>query len=160
MEKYTWQFISKAAEPMLHRILWDTPEDVPPGSVLGPEVRNMYLIECNVSGYGRVIVNGKEFKVSPRRAYILRPGDEVTMIADEVEPRQALWCMFGGAKVGEISLTLPNSKKSFFSAKNVGGKLALLPIFARKIQIDSVFADNISDISFDYFYIGSLTDIK
>ena len=102
MEKYTWQFISKAAEPMLHRILWDTPEEVLPGSVLGPEVRNMYLIECNVSGYGRVIVNGKEFKVTPERCYILRPGDEVTMIADEVEPRHALWCMFGGAKVGEI----------------------------------------------------------
>lgn len=54
------------------------------------------------------------------------------------------WNLSAGAKVGEISLSLPNSKAPFFSAKNVGGKLALLPIFARKIRIDSVFADDIT----------------
>lgn len=102
MEKFTYQFISKFAEPMLHRILWDTKEDVPPGFVQGPEKRNMFLIECNVSGYGKVIINGNEFQVTPRCCYIMRPGDVVTMIADEVDPRQALWCMFGGTKVNEI----------------------------------------------------------
>ena len=54
------------------------------------------------------------------------------------------WNLSAGAKVSEISLSLPNSKTPFFSAKNVGGKLALLPILARKIQIDSVFADDIT----------------
>ena len=54
------------------------------------------------------------------------------------------WNLSAGAKVGEISLSLPNSKAPFFSAKNVGGKLALLPILARKIRIDSVFADDIT----------------
>ena len=54
------------------------------------------------------------------------------------------WNLSAGAKVGEISLALPNSNDPFFSAKNVGGKLALLPISARKIQIDSVFADSLN----------------
>ena len=54
------------------------------------------------------------------------------------------WNLSAGAKVGEISLALPNSNEPFFSAKNVGGKLALLPILARKIQIDSVFADSLN----------------
>lgn len=54
------------------------------------------------------------------------------------------WNLSAGAKVGEVSLSLPNSKTPFFSAKNVGGKLALLPILARKIRIDSVFADDIT----------------
>ena len=54
------------------------------------------------------------------------------------------WNLSVGAKVGEVSLSLPNSKTPFFSAKNVGGKLALLPVLARKIRIDSVFADDIT----------------
>ncbi len=54
------------------------------------------------------------------------------------------WNLTAGAKVGEVSLSLPNSKTPFFAAKNVGGKLALLPVLARKIRIDSVFADDIT----------------
>ena len=54
------------------------------------------------------------------------------------------WNLSVGAKVGEVFLSLPNSKTPFFSAKNVGGKLALLPVLARKIRIDSVFADDIT----------------
>ncbi len=102
MGRYTWQLISNASEPILQRILWDTREDCPAGSQVGPEIRSLYLIECNVSGYGSVIINGKEFKVGPRSCYILHPGDEVTLRADEVDPKIALWCTFGGARVGEI----------------------------------------------------------
>ena len=101
MEKYSWQFVSGASEPMLHIIEWDTPDIVTPGYTVGPEVRRLYLIECNVLGYGTVTVNGREFKVGPGDCYVLYPGDTVTQVADEVEPRIALWCLFGGARVGE-----------------------------------------------------------
>ncbi len=53
------------------------------------------------------------------------------------------WNLAVGAKLGEISLSLPESDTPFFTAKNVGGKLALLPILVKKIQIDSVFADDV-----------------
>lgn len=58
------------------------------------------------------------------------------------------WNLSAGAKVKNISLTLPNAKEPFFSAENVGTRLALLPMLVRKIQIDNVFANDISaDIS-------------
>lgn len=114
MDFSSWQFVSKGAEPMLHRILWDTDEDVLPGFVQGPETRNTYLIECNVSGYGKVIINGNEYNVTPGCCYIMRPGDEVTMIADEHDPRRALWCMFGGEKVYEILNSVGITDKSPF----------------------------------------------
>ena len=102
MGNYTAELIKSSSEPMLYRILWDTREDCPAGSQVGPEVRALYLIECNVSGYGAVTVNGKSFKVGPRCCYILRPGDEVTLYAAKKDPKIALWCLFGGARVGEI----------------------------------------------------------
>ncbi len=102
MEKYSWQFMAKAAEPILARIAWDTPEDVPPGFVQGPEKRSLYLIECNHTGYGSAVINGREFKVSPGKCYVVHPGSTLTLTADRKEPRRALWCIFGGTRAGEI----------------------------------------------------------
>ena len=94
--------MAHAAEPILARIAWDTPEDVPPGFVQGPEKRNLYLIECNYTGYGSAVINGKEFRVSPGKCYVVHPGCTLTLKADKTEPRRALWCIFGGSRAGEI----------------------------------------------------------
>lgn len=102
MEKYSWQFMTKAVEPILARIAWDTPEDVPPGFVQRPEKRSLYLIECNYTGYGTAVIDGKEFKVSPGKCYVVHPGSVLTLKADANEPRRALWCIFGGTRAGEI----------------------------------------------------------
>ena len=102
MGNYTAKLVKSSSEPMLYRILWDTREECPAGSQVGPEVRSLYLIECNVSGYGSVRVNNKDFKVGPRCCYILRPGDAVTLYAAKTDPKIALWCLFGGAMVGQI----------------------------------------------------------
>lgn len=102
MEKYNWKITSQIYEPTVQRILWDTREECPAGSQVGPEVRSLYLIECNVSGYGSVIINGKKFDVGPRCCYVMHAGDEITLKADEIDPKIALWCSFGGKRVGEI----------------------------------------------------------
>ena len=47
MGNYTVKLVRSSSEPMLYRILWDTREDCPAGSQVGPEVRSLYLIECN-----------------------------------------------------------------------------------------------------------------
>lgn len=48
-----------------------------------------------------------------------------------------------GAKVGHIDLALPTGE-SFLTADNINGKLSLIPLLARKIEIDTVGADNIN----------------
>lgn len=53
------------------------------------------------------------------------------------------WNLAVGVKVKKITLSSPVDKKEFFSAENAGGKISLLPLIVRKIQIDSVFADKI-----------------
>ena len=94
--------MTKAAEPILARIAWDTPEEVPPGFVQGPEKRSLYLIECNYTGYGSAVIDGREFKVSPGKCYVVHPGSSLILKADRTEPRRALWCIFGGTRAGEI----------------------------------------------------------
>lgn len=48
-----------------------------------------------------------------------------------------------GAKVGHIDAALPTGE-SFFTADNVQGKLSLLPVLMKKIEIDMVGADNVN----------------
>ena len=102
LEKYPWKYIDNSSEIIVPRIVWDTPETVPPGSHHGPDLRYTYLIECNVSGYGKVTINGKKFDIVPRCCYFCLPGDIVKLEADEVNPRQAIWCIFGGKIADEI----------------------------------------------------------
>lgn len=48
-----------------------------------------------------------------------------------------------GGGVGHIELALPNGE-TFFTADNAGGKLSLLPLLARRIEIDAVGAENVN----------------
>lgn len=53
------------------------------------------------------------------------------------------WNLTVGVKAKKITLSSPVDKAKFFCAENVGGRVSLLSLIARKIQIDSVFADKI-----------------
>lgn len=157
MDKFSYQFISKSAEPMLHRILWDTKEDVLPGTVQGPEKRNVFLIECNVSGYGKVIINGNEFQVKPRCCYIMRPGDIVTMIADDVDPRQALWCMFGGARVLDILDNVGiNADNPFVNEEDFDEVKAILEkLYAIRLKTDT--GSELLKTAYIYEFLGVIS---
>ena len=91
-----------AAEPMVFTCAWDTPELVTPGSSFGPVLRNVCTLECNVSGYGTVTVNGRTFDIRPGDFYALLPGQTVTFTADRKDPRLALWCTAGGLRLGQM----------------------------------------------------------
>jgi protein arginine kinase activator len=135
MGNYTAKLIKSSSEPMLYRILWDTREECPAGSQVGPEVRALYLIECNVSGYGAVRVNNKDFKVGPRCCYILRPGDEVTLYAAEKDPKISLWCIFGGARVSEKKLCpLCGSTKSDLARTGRAGCAECYNVFSEELS--------------------------
>lgn len=86
-------------EPILYSVYVD---DVQPGAKCGPNLRQAYIIECNESGYGSVIINGVEFPVKPRDCYIILPGQMTTYLADEKDPRKGVFCNIGGMRVGQI----------------------------------------------------------
>lgn len=71
-----------------------------PGARFGPVVRDFFVVECCTSGYGSVIINGKEFPVTPKSCYLLLPGDTVIHTADHKNPRKGVWCCIEGLSVG------------------------------------------------------------
>ena len=89
-------------EPTVYLCAQDTRQSVPPGSHYGPVVRNIYTLECNVSGYGTVTINHKTFDVKPGDFYFLLPGQTVTFTADRHDPRMALYCTAGGLRMGQL----------------------------------------------------------
>lgn len=76
--------------------------DLLPGESYGPIIRDVYIIECCVEGYGSVIINEKEFSISPGDCYILFPGDTVVHTADKTHPRKGYWCAVDGLDLGFI----------------------------------------------------------
>lgn len=76
--------------------------DLLPGQRYGPITRKVYIVECCVEGYGSVIINGREFPVSPGDCYVLLPGDTVIHTADKKEPRKGFWCAIDGLNLGLI----------------------------------------------------------
>lgn len=73
-----------------------------PGECYGPIIRNVFIIECCVEGYGSVIINGKEFLISPGDCYILFPGDTIIHTADKKNPRKGYWCAIDGLDTGFV----------------------------------------------------------
>lgn len=86
--------------PVLLNIARD--ENLAPGITCGPLIRSIYVFECCTAGYGSVIINGREFSVSPGDFYILLPGDTVTHTASLTEPRSGLWAFVDGFSIGRI----------------------------------------------------------
>ena len=59
----------------------------------GPVIRRFFVIECNETGRGAVIINGKEFRFGPGQCYVLLPGDAVIHLSDGKEPRGGIYCI-------------------------------------------------------------------
>ncbi len=99
----------------------DADKNLTPGASYGPAIRSVYIFECCVSGYGSVIINGREFPVSPGDFYVLLPGDTVTHTASITEPRSGYWATLDGPDIGEllarcgISSSNPFAPKELFS---------------------------------------------
>ena len=54
-------------------VLFCEREAPPAGARFGPAIRRVYTIECNISGYGTVTVNGKTFPITPGTAMCCCP---------------------------------------------------------------------------------------
>ena len=91
--------------------------DLLPGERYGPIIRNVYIIECCVEGFGSVIINENEFKVTPGECYVLFPGDTVIHTADSENPRKGYWCAIDGLDIGYIFKEAGISSTSPFAPK-------------------------------------------
>lgn len=80
-------------------VIYCTHESVRPGSCHGPVIRDVCVVECNLSGRGKVIINGTEFSFGPRQCYVLLPGDTVVQTSDVQEPRSGIYCTLDGLEL-------------------------------------------------------------
>lgn len=109
-------FLSESA-PLFLRV--DSDENLAPGATFGPIIRSVYIFECCTSGYGSVIINGREFSVSPGDFYILLPGDTVTHTASTTNPRRGYWCALDGLGIGEVLASCGISASDPFAPKEL-----------------------------------------
>ena len=100
--------------------------DLLPGECYGPIIRNVFIIECCVEGYGSVIINGNEFKVTPGDCYILLPGDTIIHTADTENPRKGYWCAIDGFDLRFIFKEAGISSLSPFAPKELFNELCAI----------------------------------
>jgi AraC-like DNA-binding protein len=60
----------------------------------GPHVRMCWLIHFVVSGTGTYTVNDTAYTVQPGQAFIIKPGDVTTYVADKDDPWYYIWASF------------------------------------------------------------------
>lgn len=75
------------------RVVYCAREKVKKASRFGPVIRRSFVVECNESGKGGMIINGKEFSFGPKECYVLLPGDTVTHLSDGEDPRSGIYCI-------------------------------------------------------------------
>ena len=131
-----------------------------PGECYGPIIRNIYLIECCVEGFGSVIINGKTFPVKPGDCYILLPGDTIVHTADNTNPRKGYWCAIDGLDLGYIFKEAGISSASPFASPQLFEELCNC---IKKMVIDWDKDDGgkaLRETSYIYEFLGILMKNK
>ena len=112
--------VAKGSPRVENLFLYTCVVDNPPaGAIHGPAVRNTYIVECCVEGCGAVVINGEYFPVGPGDCYVLLPGDKVTHITDETDPRRGYSCAFDGLQAGRAIVSAGFSAKSPYAPREV-----------------------------------------
>ena len=94
--------ITKSSEPKVYLCAADNDDNLPGGSYCAPCVHDLFILECNETGYGRASINGRWFDVKPRMAYMVLSGDEVAYYAAKENPRRGYFMIFGGGRIAKI----------------------------------------------------------
>lgn len=75
------------------RVLHCAREKLTTATRYGPVIRRAFVVECNETGHGSVVINGREHTFGPGQCYVLFPGDTVTHISDGDDPRGGIYCI-------------------------------------------------------------------
>lgn len=65
-----------------------------PGYHFGPQLRDSWTIQYVVSGKGTIIKNGLKFTAGESECFILKPGEEIELTADNADPWYYIWVGF------------------------------------------------------------------
>jgi len=79
--------------PNAPEVIYCAREQLTRATRFGPVIRRFFVVECNESGHGAVIINGTEHSFGPKQCYVLLPGDTVTHISDGDDPRSGIYCI-------------------------------------------------------------------
>ena len=114
-------------------------ENLKPGTVYGPVIRDIYIVECCTKGCGSIIINGTEFTIKGGDCYFLFPGDAVTHTTDRKDPREGLCCVIDGLQIGEILTKAGISSTSPFAPKEAFDEITstVLKILEMKEENDA-----------------------
>ena len=134
--------------------------DLSPGECYGPIIRNVFIIECCTEGYGSVIINGKEFPITPKDCYILFPGDTIIHTADSKNPRKGYWCAIDGLDLGFIFKEAEISSDSPFAPKELFNELCscLIRMVAEWGKSDG--GESLRETALIYEFLGILLKNK
>ena len=146
-------FLPEAA-PILLRV--DADKNLAPGATFGPVIRSVYIFECCTSGYGSVIINGREFPVSPGDFYILLPGDTVTHTASTTNPRCGYWCALDGPGIGEVPASCGISASNPFAPKELFPALLSCMESLYKMRNETDTGSEFRRTAFIYTMLGEL----
>lgn len=116
----TYTYICRRAPAVLY---CEKEYNLLPGECYGPIIRNVFIIECCVEGYGSVVINGKDFPIAPGDCYVLFPGDTIIHTADKNEPRKGYWCAIDGLDLGFIFKKAGISSTSPFAPTDLFNEL-------------------------------------
>jgi len=145
--------ISESA-PLLLQI--DLDKDLQPGTIFGPIVRSAYIFDCCTSGYGSVIINGREFPVSPGDFYILFPGDTIIHTASHKDPRSGVWCSLDGVSLNRIFTSCGITSSNPFAPKEMFPALRHAMECLYEIRNDSDPGAELRRTAFLYSILGEL----
>ncbi|MBQ4040167.1 MAG: AraC family transcriptional regulator [Oscillospiraceae bacterium] len=114
-------------------------ENLKPGTVYGPVIRDVYIVECCARGFGSIIINGTEFPIKGGDCYFLFPGDAVTHTTAWQDPREGLCCVMDGLQIGELLTKAGISSTSPFAPREAFDEITstVLKILETKEQNDA-----------------------
>lgn len=73
-------------------------QDCRPGEIVGPAVREHYLMHYCLSGRGIYRVQGESYKIGPGEGFLILPGELSSYQADEQDPWTHIWVGFTGSQ--------------------------------------------------------------
>jgi AraC-like DNA-binding protein/mannose-6-phosphate isomerase-like protein (cupin superfamily) len=83
-------------------VLFTGESQTKPVHQLGPKVYDYYLIHHVISGKGRFIVQGREFRLGAGDSFVIEPEQLVSYISNEEEPWHYRWIAFTGKQAARL----------------------------------------------------------
>lgn len=72
-----------------------------PGEIVGPAVREHYLMHYCLSGRGVYRAQGVKYEIGPGEGFLILPGELTSYQADDQEPWSHIWVGFSGSRAAQ-----------------------------------------------------------